>query len=279
MKSKTSKKPSLKNPTVISFLNYKGGVGKTNVSVNFAYYAATVLGLSTLLIDWDPQGDATEYVGFGRDNVKVTMFDFLVNNLKGVIDETIQPTAYENLYIIGANASLKNVENLVARSEDTFETFREIVHACAKQFDLVVIDCPPANSHVNIASIFASTEVFVVTTPSSDSIDKINLVHQMINNISSVIEENIEQKENAVIIRPSMTGIILTMGVENTIGLDVAREHLKSIWGDLLLSPMIPRSISASYSVSECVPILKAKPQEKLSRMYSQLFSEVLARV
>jgi cellulose biosynthesis protein BcsQ len=76
-----------------------------------------------------------------------------------------------------------------------------------------------------------------------------------------------------------MKGIILTMGIENTIGLDVAREHLKSIWGDMLLNPVIPRTISASYSVSECVPILKAKPQEKLSRMYRQLFLEVIARV
>lgn len=279
MKTKTSKKPTLKNPTIISFLNYKGGVGKTNVSVNFAYYAATELGLSTLLIDWDPQGDATEYIGFGRNNVKVTMFDFLVNNLKGIIGETISSTAFENLFIIGANASLKNVENLVARSDDTFEVFRETIHECAKQFDLVVIDCPPANSHVNIASIFASTEVFVVTTPASDSIDKINLVQQMIENISSVIETNTGQESVSNIIRPSMKGIILTMGIENTIGLDVAREHLKSIWGDMLLNPVIPRTISASYSVSECVPILKAKPQEKLSRMYRQLFLEVIARV
>ena len=60
------------------------------------------------------------------------MFDFLVNNLKGIIGETIMPTAFENLYIIGANASLKNVENLVARSDDTFEVFRETIHACAK---------------------------------------------------------------------------------------------------------------------------------------------------
>ena len=279
MKTKTSNKPSLKKPTIISFLNYKGGVGKTNVSVNFAYYAATELGLSTLLIDWDPQGDATEYIGFGRDKVKVTMFDFLVNNLKGVIGETILPTAFENLYIIGANASLKNVENLVARSDDTFEVFRDTVNACAQLFDLVVIDCPPANSHVNIASIFASTEIFVVTTPSSDSIDKIHLVHQMIENISSVIETNAAQAGAIDIIRPSMKGIIMTMGVDNTIGLDVAREHLKSIWGDLLLAPIIPRAVSASYSVSECVPILKAKPQEKLSRMYCKLFSEVLTRV
>lgn len=279
---KTSKKPTLKKPSIVSFLNYKGGVGKTNVSVNFAYYAATELGLSTLLIDWDPQGDATEYIGFGRDAVKVTMFDFLVNNLTGVIGENIMPTAYENLHIIGANASLKNVENLVARSEDTFEVFRETVHTFAEQFDIVVIDCPPANSHVNIAAIFASTEIFVVTTPTSDSIDKINLVRQMIENISSVIESNVEpaDQETAVaIVRPIMKGIILTMGIENTIGLDVARQHLKSTWGDLVLNPMIPRSISATYSVSECVPILKLKPQEKLSRMYSQLFAEVINRV
>lgn len=279
MNSRTNNTPNLKKPTIVSFLNYKGGVGKTNVSVNFAYFAAVEKGLSTLLIDWDPQGDATEYIGFGRENVKITMFDFVAQNLQPIIGETIMPTQHKNLYIIGANATLKNVENLVAQSEDTYEAFRGIVHSCAEQFDLVVIDCPPANSHVNIASIYASTDIFVVTTPASDSIDKINLVHQMIQNISSVIESNVPAEELPTVIRPHLKGIVLTMAVENTVGLDVAQEHLRTVWGDQLLGPSVPRAVSASYSVTECMPVIGAKPNEKLSRRYSELFKEVLRRV
>jgi chromosome partitioning protein len=275
---KQNNRIKLKKPTVISFLNYKGGVGKTNVSVNFAFYAAACK-LSTLLIDWDPQGDATEYIGFGRENVKLTMFDFLVDNLPIEIDKTVMRTAFENLYIIGANSSLKNVENLVARSDDTFETFRDIVHQCSQQFDLVVIDCPPANSHVNIASIYASTDIFVVSTTSSDSIEKINLVNQMIDNISSVIESNVSPEELAGVIKPQLKGIVLTMGVENTVGLDVAKEHVKHSWGNLFMDPIIPRAVVATYSVGECVPVIKSKPQEKISRRYTELFKEVLSRV
>lgn len=273
------KKPLLKKPTVVSFLNYKGGVGKTNVSVNFAYWAASDMKLKTLLIDWDPQGDATEYLGVGRDAITATMFDVLAQTVEPVIGGAICETPYNNLFLIGANANLKNVETLVARSEDTFEVFRDTVLSLAMEFDLVVIDCPPANSHVNIASLFGSTDVFVVTTPASDSIDKIGLVHQMIDNIRSIIENNAPEDEALSISRPELKGIILTMGVENTVGLDVAREYMQGTWQHLPIEPMLPRAVAAQYSVSECVPILKSKPQEKLSRRYCEVFTEVLNRV
>ncbi len=266
-------------PKVVSFLNYKGGVGKTNVSVNFACDAAKRQGLKTLLIDWDPQGDSTEYVGYGRENVMYTVFDFLAEDMAPVIGENIVETDINNLYLIGANPDLKNVEHLVSRNDDTFDKFRELVHECAELFDLVVIDCPPANSHVNIASIFASTNIFVVTTASSDSIDKIGLVDKMVNDIRGVIGENLSDDDVEQYPLPELAGVVMTMAVENTIGLDVAREHLREIWGDLFIEPVIPRTVAASYSVSENVPVVISKPHTKISIRYRKLFEEVLRRV
>ncbi len=262
--------------SVISFLNYKGGVGKTNVSVNFAAHCAQT-GLSTLLIDWDPQGDSTEYVGFGRENVEFTIYDFLAESLHPEIGVNIIPTDIDNLSIIGANADLKNVEHLVAQNEDTFDQFRDLVIECSNMFDVVVIDCPPANSHVNIASIFASTHLFIVSTSASDSIDKIGLVDKMITDIGSVIEENLGGTDQYGI--PSLGGIILTMAVENTVGLDVAQEHLRQVWGDALIDPAIPRTVAASYSVSENVPLMISKPRTKIAIRYRKVFEEVLRRV
>lgn len=265
-------------PSVVSFLNYKGGVGKTNVSVNFASYCAMQRGMKTLLIDWDPQGDSTEYVGFGRENVRHTVFDFLADDLEPEIGANISATDIPNLYIIGANSTLKNVEHLVSSNEDTFENFRTLVHDCAAHFDIVVIDCPPANSHVNIASIFASTSIFIVTTPSSDSIDKIGLVDKMIADIREVIEENVGHEEDEFHL-PLNSGIILNMAVENTVGLDVAREHLRAVWGELYMEPAIPRTVAASYSVSENIPLMVSKPGTKIAKRYRELFEEVLQRV
>ncbi len=264
------------NMAVISFLNYKGGVGKTNVSVNFAAHCAQS-GKSTLLIDWDPQGDSTEYIGFGRENVEVTVYDFLADNLHPEIGVNILPTQIDNLSIIGANSSLKNVEHLVSQNENTFDQFRELVTECSRMFDVVVIDCPPANSHVNIASIFASTHLFIVSTSASDSIDKIGLVDKMISDIGSVIEENQENTEQYA--APSLGGIILTMAVENTVGLDVAQEHLRAVWGDKLIDPAIPRTVAASYSVSENIPLMVSKPRTKIAIRYRKVFEEVLNRV
>lgn len=264
----------MSEPKVISFLNYKGGVGKTNVSVNFATHCAQQ-GMQTLLIDWDPQGDSTEYVGFGRENVQITVYDFLADNIHPEKGVTIGKTDIPNLSIIGANASLKNVEHLVSREEDTFERFRDLLHECANQFDMVVIDCPPANSHVNIASIFASTNIFIVTTSSSDSIDKIGLVDKMITDISSVIEDNGGDGFGI----PRLSGIVLTMAVENTVGLDVAQEHLKAIWGNLIIEPAIPRTVAAAYSVSENVPLMVSRQNTKIAIRYRKVFEEVLRRV
>ncbi|MCP4296867.1 MAG: ParA family protein, partial [Proteobacteria bacterium] len=155
--------------------------------------------------------------------------------------------------------------------------FRNLVHECSEMFDIVVIDCPPANSHVNIASIFASTHVFIVTTASSDSIDKIGLVDKMVSDISSVISENKSGDDD--LLAPKLGGIILTMAVENTVGLDVAQEHLRAVWGDLLISPAIPRTVAASYSVSENVPLMVSKPRTKIALRYGKVFEEVLSRV
>ena len=270
---------SLSKTPIISFLNYKGGVGKTNVSVNFAYHCAVIEKKKTLLIDWDPQGDSTEYIGVGRDNVKETMFEFLVNNHKPIVGETVSETPYENLFLIGANSTLKNIETYITNDEDAFEVFRDHIISFSEYFDIIIIDCPPANSHINIASIFASTDIFIITTSSSDSIDKIGLVNQMVGNIVDVIKENIDENEIGSIHMPTTSGVILTMAIENTVGLDVAREHLKDVWGELLISPAIPRTVSAAYSVSENVPLLHSRPKSKLATRYKEVFKEVLSRV
>lgn len=272
-------KPELKHPAVLSFINYKGGVGKTNVAVNFAYYCASECGLKTLLIDWDPQGDATEYVGVGRENVRVTMFDILAHEQDPAIGENITHTNHENLYLIGANASLKNVENLIAKNDASFDIFRETVLKAAELFDVVIVDCPPANSHVNLASLFASTEVFVVTTDVSDSLDKIDLVHSMVGNICSIMRENLSDDEIAQARLPKIAGIILTMVTKNTVGLDVAINHLRTVWPDMLIEPAVHRTVTAGYSVSENTPLLKGHSNDKISQKYREVFEEVLHRV
>lgn len=273
------KEDTLNKKPIISFLNYKGGVGKTNVSVNFAYYSATFENKKTLLIDWDPQGDSTEYIGVGRDNVEDTMFDILVNGHVPEIDKSILRTPYENLFIIGANATLKNIESYISKEEDAFEVFRNQIIDLTADFDVVIIDCPPANSHVNIASLFASTDIYIITTSSSDSIDKIGLVKKMVDSIVDVISENLEGENDDSVYIPSISGIILTLAEKNTIGLDVANEHIKEKWGDLLIYPPIPRTVAAVYSVSERIPLLHNKRDTKIAQAYIEVFKEVFNRV
>jgi len=78
---------------------------------------------------------------------------------------------------------------------------------------------------------------------------------------------------------PSISGIIMTLAEKNTIGLDVANEHIKEKWGDLLIYPPIPRTVAASYSVSERIPLLHNKRDTKIAQGYMEVFKEVFNRV
>lgn len=262
---------------VVSFLNYKGGVGKTNVAVNFSAYCSHHCNLKTLLIDWDPQGDATESIGYGRSNVRNTMFDILQNPEIIQSRDSILTTQIPNLDLIGSNVNLKHVENILYTKDNVYEIFSSIIQELRLKYDIIIIDCPPANSSVNVASMFASTDIFIVSTPTSDSVDKIPIVESTINQISDIIKTN--SKDIISLSYPKLSGIILTMITPNTIGLKAAEKHLTDTWGNMLLSPSIARVMSVTYSVSQRIPIIISSPNEKISIEYKTLFKGILARV
>ena len=140
----------------VAILNQKGGVGKTTTAINIAAYLAKS-GKTVLLVDFDPQGNATSGVGFSKDTAELTSHEVLLEPQQ--LASAIKETATERLYILPANASLAAAEVELVSLPSRETKLREALQPA--QYDYVIIDCPPALSLLTINALTAADSVLV----------------------------------------------------------------------------------------------------------------------
>ena len=143
---------------IISFVNQKGGVGKTTSAVNVAACLG-VLGYRTLLIDLDPQGNATTGVKIAKKNLKYTVCDLLTGNINAA-DAVIQ-TEYDKLWVMPANGRLANTEFELYNGEEPVFVMRKALESLKTVFDYIIVDCPPSLGMLTVNSLTASDGVVV----------------------------------------------------------------------------------------------------------------------
>ena len=129
---------------IIALANQKGGVGKTTSAVNLAA-SVGALGKKVLLVDSDPQGNASSGVGINKKNMKLSTYDVLIN--RAGADSVITPTVYENLSIMPANISLAGAEFELVTAEDRAFRLKTGLSPIGDMFDYILIDCPPLTRH------------------------------------------------------------------------------------------------------------------------------------
>ena len=143
---------------IVSFINQKGGVGKTTTCVNMASYMA-VMGKKVLLLDLDPQGNATSSLGIDKDDNLKTIYNVIVDD--NLLDEVIIKSKVENLDIVPSNVDLAGAEIELVQMNNREKVVKKILATVKKSYDYICIDCPPSLGLITVNALTASNSVII----------------------------------------------------------------------------------------------------------------------
>ena len=228
---------------IIAVINQKGGVGKTTTVINLAS-ALSILGQKCLVIDLDPQGNATTGLGIKNSNEGKNIYNLLIGEIN--FNEAIQKTQIENLDIIGSTVNLSGLEVETANDSDRAFTLKNILikeQSGLSKYDNIFIDCPPSLSLLTIMALVSSKELLV---PLQTEFFALEGITQLVKTIDRI-------KEN---LNPSLSvrGILLTMfDRRNKLSSEVDQEA-RNYFKEKVYKNVIPRNVRLSEAPSHGLP-------------------------
>jgi len=249
---------------IISLANQKGGVGKTTSAVNCAA-ALGALSKKTLLIDLDPQGNATSGVGVERRKAKYSTYDVMIGRAKAL--ETVVTTAYENLDIIPSQMSLAGAELELADEKNRSVILRDALEEIGNNYDYIIIDCPPSLSILSINALAASNGVIIPMQCEFYSLEGLSQLMLSIKQVKKLYNPKLE-----------ITGILITMfNGRLNLSLQVLDE-LKKYYADKLFKTGVVRNVKLSEAPSYGEPIIYYDKHSKGAQAYMDIAKEILER-
>lgn len=256
--------PGQLHPHVICVSNQKGGVGKTTTAVNLATALAAV-GKTVLVIDLDPQGNASTGLGISREDRAQTTYEILFG--EATIDQAALTTKVPGLYIVPSSLDLSGAEIELINVEGREFRIREALAASQRFYDYVLFDCPPSLNLLTLNAFIASNGVLVPLQCEFYALE--GLSHLM----STV--ERVRERFNPDL---ALMGIVLTMvDKRNTLARQVADE-VRDYFGDKVYDTVIPRNVRVSEAPSHGLPAIVYDMHCSGSQAYIHLAREIIRR-
>ncbi len=248
-------------PRVLAVANQKGGVGKTTTAVNLGA-ALAELGYRVLVVDLDPQGNATTGLGINSRNLEATIYDVLLHDVP--MEDAIEPTSLRNLFVVPATIHLAGAEIELVPAFSRELRLRKAIEQVTGDFDYILIDCPPSLGLLTVNGLAAATEVVV---PIQCEYYALEGLGQLLRNVN-LVQTNLNP-------RLEVTTIVLTMYDARTrLAEQVARE-VRQHFGTKVCRHMVPRTVRLSEAPSFGQPIILFDSSSRGATAYRELAKEV----
>jgi len=247
---------------IIAIANQKGGVGKTTTSVNLSACLAHI-GKKVLLIDTDPQGNATSGLGINKGDVENCIYDILIDDVS--MKDVILQTKVENLDIIPATISLAGAEIELVSTISREVRLKHAIQESKELYDYVIIDCPPSLGLLTINALTASDAILIPVQCEYYALEGLSQLLSTIRLVQKHLNENL-----------MIDGVLLTMfDARTNLGIQVI-EEVKKYFQDKVYKTIIPRNVRLSEAPSHGEPIIVYDSRSRGAEVYLELAKEVV---
>ena len=249
---------------IIAFANQKGGVGKTTSCVSISAYLAA-MGKKVLVVDVDPQGNATSGFGLRKNKLQRSVYSLLIDGVNPI--EAIHRTGVENLYIIPSNIDLAGAEVELVPFSEREKVLKKVLQRLKNEYDYICIDCPPSLGLLTINALTAADSVLI---PIQGEFFALEGLSQLMNTIKLVKKHLNPPLE--------IEGVALTLyDPRSNLVLNVADEITK-LFGKKVFATRVPRNVRLGEAPSYGLPIMQYEPRSSGALAYKALTEEVLQR-
>jgi chromosome partitioning protein len=248
---------------VMAVLNQKGGVGKTTTAINVGAYLAKA-GKKVLLVDFDPQGNATSGLGLSKETVETTSYDILFR--PGEIATAILESNVPGLNIIPANAGLAAAEVEMVDKPSRELMLKKIIKSL--DYDFILIDCPPALGLLTVNALAAADLLLIPVQAEYYALEGLSQLLSVMQRVRQGLNPDLE-----------LFGVVVTMYDGRTSLSSQVYDELKKHFGEKVFKTIIPRNVRLAEAPSHGRPIADHDKWSKGARAYKQLTKEVLKRV
>ncbi|HEX6302308.1 MAG TPA: AAA family ATPase [Acidimicrobiia bacterium] len=250
--------------TVVALANQKGGVGKSTTAINLAA-ALAFQDQRVLLIDLDPQGNATSGLGIDRGAIEVSIYDVLLK--ESPLEDAIEPTSVRNLFLVPATIDLAGAEIELVSMFSRETRLGTAIDEIGDDFDIVLIDCPPSLGLLTVNALTAAREVLI---PIQCEYYALEGLSQLLKNVD-LVSANLNPELK-------VSGVVLTMYDGRTKLSKEVAEQVRDYFGEVAFDTVIPRSVRLSEAPSYGEPIEAFDPMSRGAIAYRQLGREFLDR-
>jgi chromosome partitioning protein len=248
-------------PRIMAIANQKGGVGKTTTAVNLSA-ALAELGYRVLVIDLDPQGNATTGLGINARNLESSIYDVLMHDM--ALEECVEPTAVRNLFVAPATIDLAGAEIELVPAFSRELKLRRSLAEMGDDFDFTVIDCPPSLGLLTVNGLAAATEVVV---PIQCEYYALEGLGQLLRNVG-LVQGNLNP-------RLLVSAVVLTMYDARTKLSEQVMAEVRQHFGPRVCRNIVPRTVRLSEAPSFGQPIIVFDPSSRGALAYRELAKEV----
>lgn len=249
---------------IIAFANQKGGVGKTTTCINVATYMA-LMGKKVLILDVDPQGNATSAVGITKTKDLKTIYDLIDG--ESSYDEVIQPTIVENLYIIPSTVDLAGAEVELIQIPQREKVIKRILDEIKDSYDFILIDCPPSLGLITVNALTASNSVIIPIQCEFFALEGLTQLMNTIRLIRYHLNPDLD-----------IEGVVMTMKEKRyNLTNQVSNEIIKFFNKKVYLTT-IPRNIRLAEAPSHGLPVALYDANSKGAEAYLSLAEEIMKR-